>query len=445
MNYFFNNKKNEVENSIALLNATRKVEICWGINSVIYKRKKKLKRKKFLKRIFNIIVLGCGVCLCGWGWVSILWCFPGWWSLCLCSGWWSWSSSLWRAMQCSVVGFRVSMGSECLWTILVFTVLRQSIFAATSKWPSQRNCRAARPAPYLSLWSLPVLLFPCPACTAGRNLLGRCLYGSFCIAMTCVGFPQPPSSPSVSRAVCTWLSFLEAHFLCHGLVCTCLSFPGSHFASQGLCALVSALLNCLLWHGVYVHLFHFTACTLCHGGYFPFFQLCRKRVVCAAQICMPPLYWHPSPALCTCCICWLPGSALCAALARFVFPVTLSYLGLPSVLQGLCALAGFVCHTTLGSKSLPSVWGPSPLSVNGLRNIAFSVYYPPSPSKSPSCLVFQDFVAPLWARLWGSFPVHRNSCFRAPSLLWDRSSCPEVFPLFPFYVSLLSPTSFQGA
>ena len=53
----------------------------------------------------------------------------------------------------------------------------------------------------------------------------------------------------------------------------------------------------------------------------------------------------PSPALCT----------------RHVFRVTLDYLGLPSVLQGLCALTGFVRHTTLGSRS-PS---PSPLSVWG--------------------------------------------------------------------------------
>jgi len=145
-------------------------------------------------------------------------------------------------MQCSVVGFGVSVDSVCLWAVLIFAVLRESIFTAASKWPSQRNCRAARPAPCLSLRSLRVLLFPCPACAAGRNLLGRCLYGSFCIAMTYVGFPQPPSSPSVSQGcvhltlssgsppsvsqTCVHLSQLPRLTLhVAGLVCTCFSSP----------------------------------------------------------------------------------------------------------------------------------------------------------------------------------------------------------------------------
>ena len=43
-------------------------------------------------------------------------------------------------------------------------------------------------------------------------------------------------------------------------------------------------------------------------------------------------------------------------LARFVCCITLGFLGLPYVLQGLCALAGFVCHATLGSLS-PHLFG----------------------------------------------------------------------------------------
>ena len=42
-----------------------------------------------------------------------------------------------------------------------FTVLGMSISTTASKWPSQHICNAA--SPYLSLGSLPVLLFLCPA------------------------------------------------------------------------------------------------------------------------------------------------------------------------------------------------------------------------------------------------------------------------------------------
>ena len=45
------------------------------------------------------ILLDCGVCPCGWGWINVLYYFPGWGSLCFCSGWWSWILSLSRAAQ----------------------------------------------------------------------------------------------------------------------------------------------------------------------------------------------------------------------------------------------------------------------------------------------------------------------------------------------------------
>ena len=44
------------------------------------------------------------------GWTSGLSSFPGYGSLCQCSGVWSWISSLWSAMKCPVVSFEVSMG-----------------------------------------------------------------------------------------------------------------------------------------------------------------------------------------------------------------------------------------------------------------------------------------------------------------------------------------------
>ena len=46
-------------------------------------------------------------------------------------------------MQCPVVGFGVSVGSVCLWAvILVFMLLGKSISVAALKWLSQDNCSA---------------------------------------------------------------------------------------------------------------------------------------------------------------------------------------------------------------------------------------------------------------------------------------------------------------
>ena len=51
------------------------------------------------------------------------------------------------------------------------------------------QCRQPHTCPcdHCSCFCSPVL-----PCAAGQNLLGRCLCGSFCLAVTCVGFPQPP-------------------------------------------------------------------------------------------------------------------------------------------------------------------------------------------------------------------------------------------------------------
>ena len=64
----FYNKKNKEENSTAALRASVKVKICWG-NKLIYKRTKRKKKKKIFLKVLKVKVLGCGVCLCGWGWV----------------------------------------------------------------------------------------------------------------------------------------------------------------------------------------------------------------------------------------------------------------------------------------------------------------------------------------------------------------------------------------
>ena len=88
-----------------------------------------------------------------------------------------------------------------------------------------------------------------------------------------------------------------------------------------------------------------------------------RRVVCTAQICMPPLYQHPRSALCTRCVCGIK-------LGTWTHPLCFKCCAL---------LAGFVCPTTLGSWSPSSVWSLSPCAVKGLRSAAFSVYCPVSP------------------------------------------------------------------
>ena len=78
---------------------------------------------------------------------------------------------------------------------------------------------------------------------AGQNLLGRCLFGSFCISATCVGFPQPPKLTSVSRALCALVSAPQAGLCIVGLVWTCFSSLCPPSASWSLCAFVSS--HCL--------------------------------------------------------------------------------------------------------------------------------------------------------------------------------------------------------
>ena len=116
---------------------------------------------------------------------------------------------------------------------------------------------------------------PVPPCAADPNLLGRCLCGSFCIAVTCVDFPQPPK-----------LTLCVA-----GLVCTCLSSQGPPSLSWGFCALVSSH-----WPAHFV-----TGPSVLLSA--PQAHLCATWVVCTAQVCVPPLPGHPAcPLGCKCCV-----------------------------------------------------------------------------------------------------------------------------------------------
>ena len=49
----------------------------------------------------------------GWGWTIGLSRFPGYGSLCQCSGVWNWISSLWSAMEYPVMSFAMGLCVRC--------------------------------------------------------------------------------------------------------------------------------------------------------------------------------------------------------------------------------------------------------------------------------------------------------------------------------------------
>ena len=126
------------------------------------------------------------------------------------------------------------MGSVCLLAVtLAFTVLGASISTVASEWPSQHICRA--PVLYLSVGSLPVLLFPCPAVCCWQKLARKVLVWILLHCGDLCGLLSAPWAHPLSRGACVHLSQLPRHTLC-----TCFGSRGLPFASWGWCALVSA-------------------------------------------------------------------------------------------------------------------------------------------------------------------------------------------------------------
>ena len=222
----------------------------------------------------------------------------------------------------------------------------------------------------------------------------------------------------------------------------------SPFVLWGLCALMSSPQVSPVYHGACVHLSLLPVPAICFVG---------LVFTCLSSLCPP----SASRVLCAFVLSHLPDLFVTRLMCS-----SLDSPGLPSVLRGLCVLQGFVHHATLGYLGLPSVsqvlcaltrFVCLPHSVPQVHCLvgatirelfmgwkcSFLCFLP---SKSLLCQVSQDSASPPWAHLRGSFPVHGNSsCFRTPSLPWGISSCPEDLPLSPFYVSIVSPTSFQGA
>ena len=124
----------------------------------------------------------------------------------------------------SVYGFSMPLGSRSSFHSVKHIYFHSGFKVALSAY---LQCHQPPTCPWDHCWCFYSPVLPC---AVGPNLLGRCLCGSFCIAVTCVDSPQPPK-----------LTFCVA-----GLVCTCFGSPGLTFALWGLCALVSASQACPL-------------------------------------------------------------------------------------------------------------------------------------------------------------------------------------------------------
>ena len=240
--------------------------------------------------------------------------------------------------------------------------------------------------------------------------------------------------------------------LCHGACGACLGFWGPPSASRGLCALVSAPQAWPLHPASSVDL----------SG-LPLPALCVVRFVCTCFLSPPALFlvelmcftllsavlrglcvlpkFVCLPCLGTPGLPFVP-QGLCGVLG-FVCCASLSYLCPPSVLKGLCALARFVCLPEAYSQclSLLSGWGHNPGAVNRLRSSTFSVY---RPLKSLLCPFSKTLQLPL-APIFGGASL----CLGTLPVSGPTPSAHKFLPKFSifslFNVSILSPTSFQGA
>ena len=202
-----------------------------------------------------VVLLGCGVCPHGWGWISVLWCFPGWGSLCLCfSGWWSWTSSLWRAVQCTLVG----LGNICQFSIPLnnpsgFVSVRHIYFHSCFEVALSGYFYHHQP-PTCSWnlhWCFRFLVLPW---IADQSLLGRGMYGSFLCSLTlpfasrrCVWASLSPLRLSyMSHGLCAFAWFTGPTLYVVSIVCTCLGpILCVEQVRVDLCALVPSHLACL--------------------------------------------------------------------------------------------------------------------------------------------------------------------------------------------------------
>ena len=147
-----------------------------------------------------------------------------------------------------------------------------------------------------------MLLFPIPPCTAGRNLLGRGLCGSFLVPFAWWRLVQaslsPLSSPSISQGLCTLVLASQALPLQRGAGVHLIWLSRPALCFSGLYSLILAPDTCPPHRRVCVPLpvlSHWP--DLCRGAcvffWLPRATLCAARVVHAAQVCTLPLSQYP--------------------------------------------------------------------------------------------------------------------------------------------------------
>ena len=174
-------------------------------------------------------------------------------------------------MQCPVVGFGVSRVSVCLWAVIPAFVVLGLLFPQLLH-SGALSVTAVRPSPTYSWDHCRHFCSPVPPCAAGRNLLGRCLCGSFCVAETCVDIPQSPElTVCVKELACTCFSSL-GWSLCRGARVDLFRSP-----VPALCV-AGCMCTCLL-----------SLPALCHGDYLLFFRLFREGGVRCTSLYAFPL------------------------------------------------------------------------------------------------------------------------------------------------------------
>lgn len=202
------------------------------------------------------------------------------------------------------------MGSLRLWeVVLAFVVSGASISAGVSEWPSQHDRRATGRLLVPEIFAGASVPRSGPALSAGTSWVGARMHPStwrrLVRARVSASAHPPCVLPRLPR-------FASAPWPCAHLSGT--GWP----LRSGWCGSLPAPRAHPLRRGVSGHTFclipaPFVAGVICSSSG------CAGRVVCTAQVCMPPVYQLPRSALCSpesAGVSSVPGPALCASRMR---------------------------------------------------------------------------------------------------------------------------------
>ena len=175
--------------------------------------------------------------------------FLVWESLCLCSGWWSCISSLWRTLQCPVL--------RCLWVQSLgksssFGSVRHIYFCSCNEVALSAYLHHCQPP--TCPWNLPLCFCSLvPPCIEGWTLLIRSLCGSFLGSLTLLSALQRLVwaslslliSPSASWGLGTLVSARWPDLYVTGTVCSYFSASSPPSVSRGVCLWAGKF--CMSW------------------------------------------------------------------------------------------------------------------------------------------------------------------------------------------------------